>query len=372
MEEITIDGTKQTNEPPKKEGLFRKHLPKWVWITILVVLLVAGLGFAYWIYKSNFFASPVEVAKNSPSPSQNVNDTPCPLDGVMTTKEKADRRPLGIMIENHPDARPQSGLDKASFVIETPTEGGITRFLAYFVENDVAEVGPVRSARTYYVDWADETKAIYAHCGGSAPAIDKLGSDQYVCDINQFTFGKFFWRDDKKYAPHNLYTSTDKVRQAAESKKCALLADYEGYKFKEDAPKEEHGTSQTVTVNFSSAQFLVVYNYDSGKNVYLRDQVGAPHKDKNSGDQIFAKTVVVMYVERAASPADGTQQTHITALGSGKAEVYMDGKKIQAEWRRATQKDRTRYYDSTGKEIEFDRGPIWVEVLSGTMTSTPT
>lgn len=112
MEEITIQEGQnpEPQTPVPKESKFKKPLPKWVWITTLIVFLLAGAALAYWIIIGNFFGNPAEVAKHtSPSPSKDLNDTPCPLDGVMTTKERAERRPLGIMIENAPEARPQSG-----------------------------------------------------------------------------------------------------------------------------------------------------------------------------------------------------------------------------------------------------------------------
>jgi len=371
MEEIKIS-EEGTSAPPSKGKGLKKHLPKWVWVTTLIILLLGGIGLAYWIYRTDVFGDLTHVAKVSPSESpKNVNDTPCPLDGVMTTKERAERRPLGIMIENAPEARPQSGLDKASYIFETPSEGGITRFLVFFVENDANEVGPVRSARTYFVDWADEVQAIYAHAGGSAIALNNLSNDKYICDVNHDQ--DHFWRSKDRYAPHNLYTTTDKIRAAAELKKCSLKGDYDGYEFKEDAKKEERGTAQTITVSYSSSIFDVVYNYDPQKNIYLRNLAGEPHKDKITGAQLSPKTVVVMHADRVTSSTDGTQQSHAVTTGTGKAEIYMDGKKIEGTWKRASISDRTEFFDSAGKEVVFNRGQIWVNVIppTGTTTSSP-
>lgn len=366
MEEITInEGGEETPTPgPEQPRGLKKHLPKWVWITTLIILLLAGAALAYWIVIGNFFANPTEVAKQKPSPSKDLNDTPCPLDGVMTTKDRAERRPLGIMIENAPEARPQSGLDKSSFIFETPSEGGITRFLAFFVENDAEEVGPVRSARTYFVEWADEVQAIYAHAGGSAIALSNLESDKYLCNVNHDQ--EHFWRSKDRSAPHNLYTTTDKIRDAAEAKKCSLKADYEGYEFKDDAKKEERGTGMTITVNYSSALFQVIYKYDQENNIYLRNMAAKPHNDKITGKQLAPKTVVVMHADRVTSSWDGTQQSHAVTIGSGTAEIYMDGKKISGTWKRASISDRTIFYDGLGKEVVFNRGQIWVNVIPPT------
>lgn len=372
MEEIRIeetDGNQPSADSSQQKAGSRKQLPKWVWVTTLIILLLGGVGLAYWIYKTDVFGDLTRVAKVSPSESPRIiNDTPCPLDGVMTTKDRAERRPLGIMIENHPDARPQSGLDKASFIFETPSEGGITRFLAFFVENDASEVGPVRSARTYYVDWADEVRAIYAHAGGSAIALENLANDKYLCNINHDQ--DHFWRDNSRFAPHNLYTTTDKIREAANVAKCSLKADYQGFEFKDDAAKNAKGISQIITVNFSSAQFQVVYHYDPEKNVYLRSLAGEPHNDKVTDAQLSPKTVVIMHADRVTSASDGTQQSHVVTTGTGAAEIYLDGKEIKGTWKRASLSDRTRFYDEAGKEVVFNRGQIWVSVLPPTGTAT--
>jgi len=129
----------------------------------------------------------------------------CPLNGALHTKKAKEswekRRPLAVMIENHTEARPQSGLSSADIVYEAVAEGGITRFMALFYCNlaDI-QVGPVRSARTYYLDWLGEYDALYAHVGGAntpGPA-DALGQiiRYEVKDLNQFSIGfPVFWRD---------------------------------------------------------------------------------------------------------------------------------------------------------------------------------
>jgi hypothetical protein len=103
-----------------------------------------------------------------------------PLSGRMVEKEKTTRKPIAVVVENHPDARPQSGLNDAALVFETFAEGGITRFLAVFQENDVANIGPVRSARPYFVEWATSLKALFAHVGGNIDALDLISSKK-VC-----------------------------------------------------------------------------------------------------------------------------------------------------------------------------------------------
>jgi len=367
MKEIKISESEGLSKD-KSKSIFFRTLPKRVWLSVLIILLLAGIFFAYWVISTNDL---FQFLKNKSGfqfdeATINLNDTPCPLDGVMTTKERAERRPLGVMIENHPSARPQTGLDKASFVFETPAEGGITRFLAFYVENDVEEIGPVRSARTYFIDWAREIKSVYAHCGGSVPAIDELSgiNSSIICNINQFYYGSYFWRDKNRLAPHNLYTSTDKLREASFDKGCDQKGDYEGFNFKEDSAAETRPESQIVTIDFSGPQYKVVYYYDKESNAYFREQGGEAHLDKASGAQLAPKTVLVMKTSRSLYYYSGVELWKITTEGTGNAEAFMDGQRIVCTWRRNSLDDRTRFYDSSGQELIFNRGQIWVEVVS--------
>lgn len=370
MKEIKI--YEKGGEGQKKKNIFFRPLPKRIWLGSLIILLLAGVLFAYWVMSTNDLFQFIKNKSGYQFEEDKIdpNDTPCPLDGVMTTKERAERRPLGIMIENHPGARPQSGLDKASFVFETPAEGGITRFLAFFVENDVSEVGPVRSARTYFVDWAQEVKSVYAHCGGSVPALAQLRgiSDSFICDINQFYYGPYFWREKGRSAPHNLYTTTEELRKAVSKADCEQKGSYEGYNFKEDAGKEIRPEEQVISIDFSSPAYEVVYRYNKENNHYLREQGGEAHKDSKSGEQIAPKTVVIMKTSRKLYYQNGIELWKVTTTGTGNAEVFMDGQRTVCTWERESINERTRFYDSSGQELLFNRGQIWVEVVSSGMT----
>jgi len=144
---------------------------------------------------------------------QTVGSTQCPdcvrraLDGVYTRPELANLAPVAVMIDNHPDARPQSGIEKAGLVYEAEVEGYYTRLMAVFSdENEVVKIGPVRSARPYFVDWANELNAVYAHCGGSPEALVNI-EQKGIVDLNEIYSGRFFWRATDRSAPHNIYLS---------------------------------------------------------------------------------------------------------------------------------------------------------------------
>ncbi|MGB9680810.1 MAG: DUF3048 domain-containing protein, partial [Minisyncoccia bacterium] len=184
---------------------------------LILFLIIIIFGILYCLKNSNSYLSIKSKGQNGKVIVEGKLkvQTECPIDGVWTTPERAFRHPLAVSIENHPESRPQSGLDKASLIFESPTEGGITRFLAFFVENDVQKLGPVRSARTYFLDWLSEFDGIFAHCGGNADALALIPSYN-IKDLDEFNFPKIYWRTYDRYPPHNLYTKTDNLWQKAE------------------------------------------------------------------------------------------------------------------------------------------------------------
>jgi hypothetical protein len=273
----------------------------------------------------------------------------------------ANRRPIGVMIENYPDARPQSGLSNADLVYESVTEGGITRFLAFFQCQNAATIGPVRSARIFFIDWIHELSAFYAHCGGNLNALARIKSDG-IMDLDQFANGAYYWRTSRP-APHNLYTSIDKLRAAASSKKYSLTSDgFTSWIFKDD-PKlaDRPQTPMNVKVNFSSASYLVQYSYNIATNDWTRKTAGVIDTDAATGQPIKVKNVIVQFASITPGPENSVD---IQNIGSGNAIFFIDGQATQGTWTKTTVNDRTQYKDSNGLDIKFDRGLIWVEVVN--------
>jgi len=355
--------------PPESPRPKKKSRKKKIIIALIILLLLAAaivVAFFLWP-KEKKLEEVLPLPKKEEKVEANPFDTESSLNGVLTTKEIAMRRPIAVVIENHPDSRPQSGLDKTGLVYEAVTEGGITRFLAFFVENDLQEIGPVRSARTYTVKFADEYNAFYAHVGGNGDALALIKELTSFYDLDEFGLGKFFWRDKKRYAPHNAYSSTDKLREAAKSKKWDINADYDKWLFKDEPKVEERGDGKKITIDFSSASYKVDYYYDKDNNVYKRNLAGKEHVDKNSKQQIKAKTVIIQYAQSWLKPGETPkegQSTEIKNDGTGKAVIFMDGKKITSTWKKTSRKTRTKFFDENGDEIKFDRGPIWIEMAT--------
>ncbi len=311
----------------------------------------------------------------------------CPLNGRMHTKKAKTawdkRRPLAVMIENHQESRPQSGLSFSDVVYETVAEGGITRFMAVFYCNlaDV-QVGPVRSARTYYLDWLAEYDALYAHVGGAntpGPA-DALGQiiKYSVKDLNQFSIGfPVFWRDYQRLGhsvatEHTMYSTTQKLWEvgakrgwtATDSAGIRWDSKFTPWKFKDD---KGGGTTSKITVNFWESQpnYRVEWNYDAASNAYKRNNGGKEHTDLDNNSQLAPKVVVVQFQKESNANDGYPGNVHLLygTVGSGKAYIFQDGGFTEGKWMKATRIARTKFVDKNGKELELNRGQIWIQTV---------
>ena len=326
----------------------------------------------------------------------------CPVTGALYSKDQKEwwesHRPLGVMIENHLDARPQSGLSLADTVYEAVAEGGITRFLAVFYCQDAGIVGPVRSARTYFLDYISEygEYPLYAHVGGAntpGPA-DALGQiseydwNQYN-DLNQFSIGfPTFKRDESRLGrqvatEHTMYSVTNKLWDFAATKRGLTEKDKSGnnwedqfvsYSFKDDAPVAARPEVQAITIDFwNNPTYGVEWVYQKLDNTYLRKNGGVAHMDRNTKKQIAAKNVVVLFMKESAANDGYQNNAHqlYATTGSGDALFFMDGKEIEGTWKKSNREARTLLFDSTGKEITLNRGTTWFEIqpLDGEVTA---
>jgi len=298
------------------------------------------------------------ISKPHKPEQEKVKQTVCLLDGSLVDENLANRHPLGIMIENSVAARPQIGLADAQLVYEAITEGGITRFLAIYSCSEPEKVGPVRSARIFYLDWVSELNAFYAHVGGNYDALQKI-KEYGILDLNQFRYGNAgYWRipEAGKAIEHTMYTSTKKLWKIAEKNKWSQKADYESWEFKDDLEESQRPQSASATINFSTSNYNVKWLYEPKTNTYLRNQTKTP--------TIRAKNIIIQWTERRPIVSKiGEKSYAIKAIGSGKAKVLMDGKVIDGTWKKDSRATRTWFYDSSGNKIKFNRGQIWIEVV---------
>jgi len=376
---------------------------KLAYFFFFLIFLLSGFG-SYTIFSGNVdqgFLSPLSSYKPPKSNGNGqaaVDNEPktqeCPLNGALYSKTQEakwqKRRPMGIMIENHTDARPQSGLSSADVVFETVAEGGITRFLSLFYCQDASYVGPVRSARIYFIRLLEGfgKNPLYVHVGGAntpGPA-DALGYIKEIewssyNDMNQFSVPfPYFWRDYERLSnratEHTIYSATSKLWQYAATKRKLTNVDedgvawdknYSSWKFKDEAKLESRGTTAKIDFGFwdnLASDFNVVWNYDKTTNSYKRYNGGSSHIDKNTGKQLESKNVIVMFAKES-SANDGYEGGHILyrVVGGGDALIFQDGKVIKGTWTKEKEEDQVKFFDNADEEVSIVRGQIWIEVL---------
>lgn len=323
-----------------------------------LILLTAGFLFGEFLLYQ-------KINRQAFLPETNkIEGCPSRLTGVLTDCAGANLSPAAVMVENHLAARPVAGLAQARVVYEVLTEGEITRFLAIFdLAEDLAKIGPVRSARPYFIEIAKEYDALYAHCGGSPAALAILKSGDEVFDLNEF-FGYnsgYFWRDKERTAPHNLYTATELLKTAKEQYELVdKQSDFLPWRFK-DTDKNSAPIAPTIKIDFSfSPVYQATWQYNSTTGQYERWQNNSEHRTED-GELITADNVVVQFAPTRVLDEVGRREIKLT--GQGRALVFRDGQAIQGIWQKLEDWQRTRFFDQNNQEIELNRGKIWIEIV---------
>jgi len=298
-----------------------------------------------------------------------------PLTGRETTEKKTAATVLAVMIENSPEARPQSGLIEAGVVFEAVAEGGITRFLVIYQESEPALIGPVRSIRPYYVEWAAAFDSAVAHVGGSDEAISMMRNGNYGVDLDQFYNDSTYWRVKDRYAPHNVYTDYTHLSQLAESKG-KMTSNFIGFTretIKSDSDSTKTADTPAIDIKFdiSGSQYVVSYHYDEATKTYQRSVGGKSHLSRSLDKittQITPDVVIAIRVKQTLA-ADGFHN-QITTTGSGEAFVFQNGQVIKGTWSKTSVTSQIYFYDETDNEIELKRGQTWITAIPASRAIT--
>lgn len=367
----SIDVTKH-NRFDNLKAFLKKKPPKKRLLTVLAIsggVLLIGSAMAFTLIK------PVETEIFEPNVVSTYVPPPepiySPLTGIETTEDLANRPVTGVMIENSIDARPQSGLQEAGVVFEAIAEGGITRFMALYQESRPGNIGPIRSARPYYVEWAAGFDARYVHSGGSGEAlalIQSLG----IKDLDHGRYGeRIASRVSSRYAPHNVYTNMDRIDSLG-NELGYTSSDFKAFTRKEDSKPtaEKPATATRIDFAISSANYNTYYTYDAATNSYKRFMAGLPHLDQESGKQITPKTVIALVTTYGINP--NRIHSIYKTVGTGELIVFQDGVSQKGTWRKENQKAPLEFLDSAGNPLELNAGQSWITAIpTGRVTSTP-
>ncbi|MBI2357101.1 DUF3048 domain-containing protein [Candidatus Dojkabacteria bacterium] len=295
-----------------------------------------------------------------------------PLNGVLYTKTEMDalkkNRPVAVMINNHVQARPQSGLNKADIVYEAVAESGISRYMAIFWSIGPSKIGPVRSARQYYLEWLSPYDPLYIHDGCAStddPRTNACGNIYSYGIKDLRTYG--YWRSSDRFAPHNEYNSIVTAWDYAIKNGWGGFPNIDSLMFKRDAEPQDRGVRTKVNIKHrqdipNAGLYDSEWTYDTKTNQYLHKIGGQADLDLETGTQVNAKVVVIMEVD-LQNANDGHARVIITTIGEGKAVILQDGKIVTGKWKKTSRTERERFYDSSGKELSLNRGRLWITAV---------
>jgi hypothetical protein len=280
------------------------------------------------------------------------------LDGVYAAPDLAHRLPMAIMVDDNKIARPQSGFSSASIVIQAMADGGEDRYMMIFQEGTATDIGPVRSARPYFIYWATEYKPLFGHFGGDA---ESLQMSRYLYNEDDLSGGQCpYHRVSTRPAPHNAYTnSAALIRCLLKRGYPATYQNLPTRTFVDPEPESARPAAQTITIPYRTG--VVSYQYDPTVDNYLRLVSGTRQVDPASGQQVRPTTVVVMYQSYAMVPGLDHMRPYVGNIGSGAAVVFQEGKAITATWKKGSKTALTRFYDKSGNEIPLVRGQIFIQ-----------
>lgn len=327
---------------------------------IIAVLLIAGLAYYKFVYSNQDQATTAAVVEEKKKAEKAKLTSP--LTGVEVKEESLIKRPVtAIMVENSPDARPQSGLDKSGVVFEAIAEGGITRFVALYQESQPEYIGPVRSARPYYVQWAFTFDASFGHVGGSPESL-QLIKTLGVRDLDQFSNGGSYNRISSRPAPHNVYTSFAKL-DALNTAKGYTTSKFTPWARKIDVPQTP--TANIIDVSISGPTYSPRFTYDATANCYKRSQNGSPHNilasDLKTQTQLCPDVFIAMVLQKGLS-SDGYHSDYKTT-GSGKILVFQDGIVSAGTWSKKDDKSQYVFTDKNGLPMKLNTGQTWVTIV---------
>ncbi len=390
--------------------------PKTLIAALVLYLVSTGVSYAAFNYITPTF-SPSSSTQTQNEQEEGLRlaidpseprDQECPLNGAYYTKTELEaweeRRPLLVMIENHSEARPQSGLNRADIVYEALAEGGVTRFMGVYYCGAMAKdtnLAPVRSARTYFLDWASEygEYPLYAHVGGANCSADagtgRCKSDKRVQaleqiqqydwggstgnDMNQFSIGyPTFVRDYNRLGrqvatEHTMVSSTELLWELALERGWSNLSPdgedwvdaYTPWEFQEEAKESDRGDVASINFDFwdGFTEYGAQWAYDSATNTYKRSIAGTPLKDLETDNQIETKNILILFIKEEAS-VDELKHMYYHTIGKGDGLLFRDGQVEEINWSKTKRTSRTLLTDSKGKPVQLTRGKIWIQVVA--------
>lgn len=381
---MDMEALEKYDEKVKEKQRKKIKKKKIIIISITIILLIAIVLTC--LYFALFKQTP---KKNLKTKKQNIQEE---IKKLTIVDEDSNNRPIAIMIDNNVGNNSHAGLQESYLNYEIIVEGGLTRIMAIFKDKDVSLIGPVRSSRHYFLDYALESDSIYTHYGWSTYAQNDIKALS-VNNINGLYDSAPFWRDKTISAPHNVFTSIEKIYNYAETKKYEKISnnwkllnyttdivdlakpietktvtnEETGKKEKVEIKNSELITANTVTIPYSNHQ-VRSYTYDAARQVYLRFMNASAHIDKTTGQQLHYKNIIIKKVSNTSLDSYGRQDLNTTGTGDG--YYITNGYALPIKWTKTARSGKTIYTYSDGSKVKINDGNTFIQIEPSNYTPT--
>lgn len=267
------------------------------------------------------------------------------------------------MVDNIAEARPQFGLGAADVVYEAPAEAGIPRLMPLFLRAGtwVDRIGPVRSARHYFVYLANEYRTPLVHIGASPQGFDAL-STTGLPDVDEARGDGGFVRDSNRQAPHNAFVSTTSIRDELRNRGGPVKASLGPLNFGAYQSGQQAATSIKLPYP-GPERYSVEYTYDASSKLYSRVMDGQPHLDGSTGQQYAATSIVIQFADVELIPNDTAGRVDIGLVGSGKGILIAEGTQVPLQWSRASVRVPTQFKRADGAPFVVPNGQVWIQIV---------
>lgn len=300
---------------------------------------------------------------NTPDDQSQTTTAPAPLTGKPVPVDVPSRRVWAVVVENFPSVRPQSGLAAADVIFEAPTEGGITRMLALFQSQlPPSALGPIRSARPYFNDWASTFRALYSHSGGTSEALAQLkGGYGELTDVNEFYNGDAYERRPERKAPHNLFTSAERFWNYLIVHDLPRTAEVPQLNFREPAVAGE--AAHSVTIPYYPAEYRVRYDWRPQDQSYLRAVGGNTQYDDTTQLPLRVTNAIILVTDITPIPKDPLLKVNLRTLGGGTAILFSRGERYDGTWSKTDLASPLLFSGSDGQPLPLAPGNTWISVI---------
>jgi hypothetical protein len=337
-------------------------LKRWIVICSALILLLTGCSdkeSTETVTEKPVVEEPKQEVPTK-EPTDKVYPFTFPLTGV-GSDSAVDDRAVAVMINNHPNARPQSGIHKADMIFELLAEGNVTRFLAVFQSERPEKVGPVRSARDYFIQLAKGYKSLYVAHGYSPEAKQMLESG-YIDDLNGMQYdGTLFKRASFRKAPHNSYITFENILKGAEKNKFSMKGQPNAYRFyeKKELDTLQGNPAKSIMVSyFSSDLFNVIFDYDEALGKYKRFSNGELTIDYDTKERVLLDNIMVIEMEHRFIDSYGRREINLTTGGNG--YLLQKGKWREISWKNV---DGQIVPFENGVEAKLVPGRTWINII---------